>query len=200
MKELKQQPQTMDHIGIHQIIFDRSEWVTLWGFKVEKGKKVRMDYITDFDILNKLLRLSGEEGDRIQMLLVEELENGTGKPSAVNLDKVLGHPAFFNQCLLEVSSTWSKNEKGDLVRDKKCLSLDAVYPLLEKRQQTLSQHTRYRQTLLECEELLAKAYALYLGYQELDMDEETALKMADLEDDLKFKMAYFAWKMNHKAA
>ncbi len=190
----------MDHIGINRILFDHSEWVTLWGFRLVKGKKTAVDYLISFDQLNKLLRISGKEGDRIQMLIVEKLERGIEEPSVVDLEEALGQPAFFNQCILEVSSTWIENEAGELTEDKQCLSIDAVYPLLGKRQRTLAQKTAYRHTLLECEHILAQAYEQYLGYLELDMDEEAALKLAGLDDDLKFKMAYCAWKMDQKAA
>lgn len=200
MQKLNNQPKKIDHIGISRIIFDHSDWVSIWGFRLINGKKVATDFLISFDRLNKLLRLSGREGDHIQMLIVEKLEKGIKEPSIIDLENILGRPAFFNQCLLEISSTWAEQEQGQWREDKNCLSIDAVYPLLEKRKQTVSQQTRYRQTLLECEEFLSKAYALYLGYLELDMGEETALKLADLEDDLKFKMAYYAWKMNQAAA
>lgn len=190
----------MDHIGINRILFDHSEWVTLWGFRLIKGRKTPMDYLITFDQLNKLLRISGKEGDRIQMLIVEKLESGIEEPSVVDLEAVFGQPAFFNQCILEVSSTWTETETGALEEDKQCLSIDAVYPLLGKRQQALARKTAYRHTLLECENILAKAYEQYLGYLELDMGEEAALQLAGLDDDLKFKMAYCAWKMDQKAA
>jgi hypothetical protein len=56
----------------------------------------------------------------------------------------------------------------------------------------------YSQNLSKCEALLARFYELYLGYQELGFDEETSLQKADLEDNLKFKMAYYAWAMDRQ--
>lgn len=200
MQKLSQLPKKLDNIGISRIIFDHTEWVTLWGFRMQAGKAEPMDYILSFDRLNKLLRLSGKEGDRLQMLLVERIEKGVEKPSVIDLEELFGKPLFFNQCILEVSSTWAENNAGQWEEDKQCLSIDAVYPLLEKRKQTLSTQTQCRQNLIECEEILAQSYALYLGYMELDMEEEAALQMAGLEDDLKFKMAYYAWKMNEAVA
>ena len=200
MQKLKKGLRQIDHIGIQRIIFDRTEWVTLWGFILVDGHKKPMDYLLNFERLNKLLRLSGEEGSRIEMLLVEKLEKKLEEPTIIDLEALFGRPAFFNQCLLEVSPTWSVDADGRRELVMSCLSIDGVYPLLGKKQQTLSSQTQYRQSLIACEEQLAASYALYLGYLELEMDEEAALRMADLQDDLKFKMAYFAWKMNQKVA
>lgn len=200
MQKLDNKPRKVDHIGISRIIFDHTEWVSLWGFKMTAGRPEPMDYIINFERLNKLLRLSGQEGDRIQMLIVEKLEHGVEEPSIIDLEDEFGQPVLFNHCLLEVSPTWSENQSGQWEQDRQCLSIDAVYPLLEKRKRTLSRQTKYRQTLIACEDILAESYALYLGYLELEIEEETALQMAGLEDDLKFKMAYYAWKMNQATA
>jgi hypothetical protein len=43
-------------------------------------------------------------------------------------------------------------------------------------------------------EMLHKSYELYLGYIELEFDEDAARKKSDLADDLKFTLAYYAWK------
>lgn len=200
MQQLRNQLKTLDHIGIYEIIFDHSEWVTLWGFKLEKGKKVELHFLTDFQTLNKLLRLSGEEGDEIQMHLVSQMEQGIGNPSILDLEKLCGKPAFFNRIVLEISPTWKAGKEGELTEDKTCLSIDAVYPQPRKDKKSIALQTQYKKSLLHCEELLANAYALYLGYLELGMEEERALEMSELEDDFKFRMAYYAWKMNQKAA
>ncbi len=200
MQKLSNRIKKTDHIGISHIFFDESARVTLRGFGIVAGRKYPMNYLISFDQLNKLLRLSGKDGDEIQMLIVEKLENGVGHPSVIDLKKQLGRSVLLNQCLLEVSTTWFETPSGQWVADNKYLSIDAVYPLAKKRKQTIALQTKYRQTLVECEEILATSYELYLGCLELDMKEDAALKMAGLDDDLKFKMAYNAWKMNQTAA
>lgn len=51
--------------------------------------------------------------------------------------------------------------------------------------------------LKNCVEMLARAYAEYMGYVELGFDEENARQKAELQDNLKFKTAYHAWKLCH---
>lgn len=196
MQKLNSPIKKTDHIGINRILFDESARVTLQGFSIAAGRQKPMNYFINFDPFNKLLRLSGKDGDDIQMLVVEKLEKGIGNPSTIDLKMQLGYPVLLNHCILEISAIWTKDLSGAWIEDKKYMSIDAVYPLAKKRRQTIALQTRYRQTLVECEEMLAGCYDLYLGYLELEIDEDTALRMAELEDDLKFKIAYNAWKMN----
>ncbi|GAA4320456.1 hypothetical protein [Compostibacter hankyongensis] len=46
----------------------------------------------------------------------------------------------------------------------------------------------------DCLEVLSEPYRLYLGYLELDFEEAEALRLAGLEEDMKFRLAYYAWK------
>ncbi|WP_341842648.1 hypothetical protein [Chitinophaga caseinilytica] len=41
---------------------------------------------------------------------------------------------------------------------------------------------------------LGKSYELYLGYLELEFDEEYAREQADLADDMKFTLAFYAYR------
>ena len=45
---------------------------------------------------------------------------------------------------------------------------------------------------------LAGHYALYLGYLELEFDEASARMKAELEDDMKYTLAYYAWQQSAK--
>src|SRR5690625_3257296 len=103
MQKIKTKSSNIDHIGIDHILFDHSEWVTLWGFILEKGKKISKDYLISFEQFNELLRLSGEEGEKIQMLLVEKMEEGIEEPSVIHLKDAIGHAAFFNRCTLTIT-------------------------------------------------------------------------------------------------
>lgn len=200
MQKLKNLPRRLEEIAISQIIFDHSEWVSLWGYMTRRGDQNRMDFILNFDTLNRLLRFSGKTGDKIQMLLVEKIEKGLEEPSVIDLEEVFGKPQVLNQCRIEVSLTGIENKEGRWVEDPNCLSIDEVLPLLEKKGPGLSQQSISKQNFTQCLEILTCSYELYLGYQEIGMDEEMALKKAELEDDLKFKMAYYAWRMNQNTA
>ncbi|PJJ74890.1 hypothetical protein BXY57_0455 [Thermoflavifilum aggregans] len=51
--------------------------------------------------------------------------------------------------------------------------------------------------LTQCMEMLAKQYEEYLGYLEIGFDGAQAREKAELQDSLKFKTAYHAWKACH---
>jgi hypothetical protein len=198
MKTVKNLPQSLDEIMIGQIIFDHSEWVSLWGYAIRNGKKERMDYILTFEMLNKLLRLSGEAGDRVQMLVVERLEKGVEEPSVIDLAEKFGGPVRFAGCRIDVSPTGVEDAHGNWREDPACLSIDEVCPRLEAKSAAVSQPSLCRQNLSTCIDVLAVSYQIFLEYQEVGFDEAAALKKAELEDDLKYKMAFYAWSMNHR--
>lgn len=195
MENVRNLPGQLNEIFIGQIIFDHSEWVSLWGYVANGNHREKMDFILSFDLLNKLLRFSGQEGDRIQMLLVEKLEAGLEEPTIVDLEHTFGKPICLNQCRLEVGVTGIAEKNGAWKEDPACLSIEEVIPLIDKRSIQPSQHLLCRQNLDLCHEVLANLYKAYLGYLELGFEEEIALKKAELTDDLKFKMAYYAWDL-----
>lgn len=195
MENIRQIPQQLDEILIGQIIFDHSEWVSLWGYMIHEGRKEKMDFVVSFELFNKLLRLSGEEGDRIQMLVVEKIETGIEEPTVIDLEDKYGKPLCLNQCRLEVGVTGVERKEGGWIPDPGCLSIEEVTPLIDRVQAQPSRQLLCRQNLTICHRLLANSYKLYLGYRELGFDDEVALQKAELTDDLKFRMAYFAWDL-----
>ncbi len=194
MQEKITKARELDHIGIDHILFDHSEWVTLWGFVLKKGRKINKDYLISFEQFNELLRLSGEEGEQIQMLMVEKMESGIEEPSIIHLKEMIGHSAFFNRCSLKITPTWTDPKDGER-KQTNCLFIENVYPPKGNKPKNLPKHAQLRQSLLSCETELATAYQLYLDYIELDLNDEDALSLAELEDDLKFKIAYLAWEL-----
>lgn len=199
MQKVKNFPARLKAIAVSHIIFDRSEWVSLWGFLPRSSGNRRMDFILTFDLLNKLLRLSGEQGDRIQMLLVDKLEGQVEEPTLIDLTAHFGKPIVFDACQLKVSPTGIQDGAGHWRTDPACLSIDDVAPLLQRTSPVLSPMAACQQNFSRCTELLAKLYALYLGYLEIGFDEQSALEKAELQDDLKFKMAYYTWQMQQAA-
>jgi hypothetical protein len=193
-------PRRLQEITVSQIIVDHSEWVSLWGRTVWDQHPIRMDFILTFEMLNKLLRFSGQTGDRIQMLLVEQLERGLQEPSILDLEALCGAPLTLNSCMLSVSPTGIRDESGQWQTDPRCLSIDDVQPRLQKQKAVVSPNHLCHDNLGKCTEVLVRLYELYLGYLELGFEEGSALKQAELVDDLKFKMAYYAWQIAQAAA
>jgi len=205
MKKVKNLPSALHAISIGQIIFDASEWVSIWGFMVHGGSSSRMDFILTFDQLNKLLRLSGEPGDKVQMLLVTELEryraslNDGQQPVLVDLTEHFDGPVLFDTCRIEVSPTGIQDAGGQWRTDPNCLSIDEISPLIERAVPMLSVAAASRRNMEQCREVLIKLYELYLGYLEIGFDDDSALEKAELKDDLKFKMAYYSWQTRNAA-
>lgn len=195
MEKVHHLPQELDEIFIGQVIFDHSEWVSLWGYITLEGNREKMDFVLSFELFNKLLRLSGEAGDSIQMLVVEKLETGIEEPSIIDLESQYGRPLRLNHCRLEVAITGIERKEGGWMEDAQCLSIEEVIPLVDKRKSLPSEELLCKQNLAICNRLLANSFELYLGYKELGFEEDAAVQKAELTDDLKFKMAYFAWKM-----
>lgn len=199
MQKVKNLPASLHEIAIGQIIFDRSEWVSLWGFMVHHGMKSRMDFLLTFDQLNKLLRLSGTTGDKIQMLLVDKLEHELEEPSCLDLTEHFGEAVVLDACQLQVSPTGIQDSEGRWHTDPNCLSIDEITPLLQVTTPVLSVEAASKRNMAQCAELLIKLYELYLGYLEIGFDEDSALEKAELQDDLKFKMAYYSWQLKNAA-
>lgn len=195
MKKVQSAPQQVDAIAISQIVFDRSDWVTIWGYLIKDGTRLKMDFLLTFDMLNKLLRLSGDTGDKVQMLIVEKLERDLEEPTVLDLEELFGKAPYFDGCRIEVSNTGIQDEKGRWTTDSHCLSIDDVSPKWEVRVPALTSGYLCKQNLSKCTELLCGLYELYMGYKELGFDEESSIENAGLGDDLKFKMAYYAWEM-----
>lgn len=189
-------PQFMEITAIYvsQVIFDRSEWVSIWGsVDTDKGKR-KMDFVTDFDTLNQLLRFSGQAGDDIQMHLVDKLEGELQEPSVVDLENLYGSPLLLNGCRLKVYHPREQDARGQWTTDRKCLFIDEVMPLLEKKTIVKIRKNLYRENLEKCLELLSTSYEVYLGFLEIGLDEDAARQKSELADDTKFKMAYYMWK------
>jgi len=181
-------------IALRQIVMDQTEWVTLWGYQLGEQIPLKTDYVLEFETLNKLLRLHGDLGDEIQMLLVERLEGGLETAQVVDIEQIFGMPALLDRCRLrgyhpeqEVApGHWEENPRITLIED-----LVTVAP------RPMDKKNLYRQNYYKCLRLLIKSYKLYLGYLELDFDEATAMEKAGLKDEVKFKMAYYAWKISN---
>ncbi len=153
-----------------------------------------MDFITDFDTLNRLLRLSGKTGGDIEMMLVEKMEGEWEEPMVVDIEGRHGRPLLLDRCRLKVYHPQEEDADGGLTTDKNCLFIDEVSPLLEQKTIIKIKKDPYREELNKCMELLSSAYKLYLGYLELELDDASARQKAGLEDELKFRTAFYAWR------
>jgi hypothetical protein len=178
-------------VAVRQIVMDQTEWVTLWGYRLGESEPQRTDYVMEFEILNKLLRLHADLGDEIQMIIVERLEEGVQGPQVLDIEAMFGMPAVLDRCRLKCFHPRRQVSQGKWEEDPRCIYIDDVVAAAPK---SPNKQSLYRQNFYKCVQLLVKSYRLYLGYMELDFDEASAMEKAGLQDDVKFKMAYYAWK------
>ena len=179
-------------ISISQIILDESNYLTIWGnIQTADGWK-RCDFITNYDVLNEMLRYAGEHRDIVQMAVVQHLEDMQYIPEVVDLEARRGEAIVFDKMLFQLSrprmqqhGRWIEYEEGA------CYYITKVTPL------PVEATPKHDQQIDQCMNLLCKSYELYLGYLELEFEEAAARTEANLSDDLKYTLAYCAWKQQY---
>lgn len=181
--------QIFQAISIGQIILDDSNYLTFWGHVQKADGWHRCDLVTSYEVLNTMLRHVNDRSDAVQMTIVQQLENMRQIPEMIDLEAELGSAVVFDNMNFKLTrpgrregGNWVEYTKGEVY------FIEEVTPLAPEKTR------QYVKKIDHCMEMLHKSYDLYLGYLELDFDEDTARVNADLADDLKYTLAYYAWK------
>jgi hypothetical protein len=181
-------------ISISQIILDESNYLTFWGNIRKEDGWHRCDFITNYDVLNDMLRYGGHQNDGIQMSIVQHLEDMRNIPEVIDLQAGHGEAVVFENISFQFSrprlqqhGKWIEYTEGECYYITKVAPKPAVETAAQEPQQQIDQ----------CLALLGKSYELYLGYLELEFEDAAARLEANLTDDLKYTMAYHAWKQQH---
>jgi hypothetical protein len=179
-------------ISISQIILDESNYLTFWGNILKEDGWHRCDFITNYDVLNDMLRYGGLQNDGIQMSIVQHLEDMRNIPEVIDLEAGRGEAVVFDNISFQLSrprlqqhGKWIEYTEGECYYITKVVPKPAVEAPVHEQQ------------IDQCLALLGKSYELYLGYLELDFEDAAARQEANLTDDLKYTMAYHAWKQQH---
>jgi hypothetical protein len=185
-------------ISISQIILDDSNFLTFWGYIKKNGHWHRCDFVTNYDVLNDLLRFSGHRNDTIQMSVVQHLEDMRRIPEIIDLEATRGEAVVFENMHFQLTRP-RLQQRGNWVEytDGECYYISKVSPKpapVKEKKAKEKDVARTGQQIDQCMLMLGKSYELYLGYLELDFDEAAAREEANLQDDLKYTMAYCAWK------
>jgi len=180
-------------ISISQIILDESNYLTFWGNIRKEDGWHRCDFITNYDVLNDMLRYGGRQNDGIQMSIVQHLEDMRNIPEVIDLEAGRGEAVVFDNLSFQFSrprlqqhGKWIEYTEGECYYITKVAPKPAVETVQEPQQQ-----------IDQCLALLGRSYELYLGYLELEFEDAAARQEANLTDDLKYTMAYHAWKQQH---
>lgn len=180
---------TCQAISIEQIILDDSNYLTFWGHIQKEDGWHRCDFVTNYEVLNTMLRHVQDMGDTVQMTIVQKLEDMRQIPEMIDLEAELGAAVVFNNMNFYISRP-GRREQGNWVEftDGECYFIERVAAI------PVVNPPHYGQQIDSCMEILYKSYELYLGYMELDFEENAARQKADLADDMKYTLAYYAWK------
>lgn len=183
----------LQHLMIYQLVFDNSYYLTLWAqVKLEDGWQPR-DLIVDYAVLNQLLEQAGEPGDEIKLRLADQLARMETEPASLHLEEQLGAPLELENVVMQATYPLVEDAFGNWVSDE-------AEPVLYVQSLQWPPEAR---AALRLPALLApdgavrsliSAYELYLGYLELDFEENAARQHAQLADDEAFACAYRAWR------
>jgi len=184
-------------ISIGQIILDDSNYLTFWGYIKKNDQWLRCDFVTNYDVLNDLLRFAGHRHDTIQMSVVQHLEDMRRIPEIIDLEAARGEAVVFDNMNFQLTRP-RLQQRGNWIEytDGECYYINKVSPKPAPAKQ--KDALRTEQQIDQCMLMLRKSYELYLGYLELEFDEAAARQEASLQDDLKYTMAYCAWKQQGK--
>ncbi len=182
-------------ISITQVIMDASNYLTFWGQLQTEAGWVDCDFVANYDVLNEMLRHQAPETDRLQMVIVEKLEDMRQRPDqipeVIDLEALLGGPLLFNKMTFHLSRPRIKQPDAWVeYTGERCYYIQQVTP----RSTAAAPQAAYVRQTDPRMDLLRQSYALYLGYLEIEFDEATARAEAGLQDDHTYTMAYCAWK------
>jgi hypothetical protein len=172
-------------IRIGQLILDHSHYVSCWGYIKVADAWVSVDMVTNYDVLNTMLRQIDDQAAAVQMAIVYKLEQLDQEPQILDFEKEIGSTILFDQLQFELVEPLWEGPYGAHQSNIPCYYIQKA---IAKVDQPVQVATPKRKSLK-----WIRLYELYLGYLELDFDEESARKYADLEEDRYFSRAYRAW-------
>ncbi|NSL89904.1 hypothetical protein ECE50_023895 [Chitinophaga sp. Mgbs1] len=183
-------------ISIGQIILDDSNYLTLWGHVQQDGVWYPCDLVTTYEVMNTMLRYSHEKNDAVQMTIVEKLENMCRIPEMIDLEAELGAAVVFDNMTFYLSRP--ESHEWEICTDDACYFIQKIVALPPAGPpQPPAVRADLTETMEHCMQTLLNYYDLYLGYIEIELEDEAARIKAGLADDLSFTMAYYAWQLHH---
>ncbi len=182
---------TADHleataIKVGQIILDDSHYLTCWGYMQTAEGWRKCDFVTNYDVLNTMLRAIEDKSEAVQMAIVQKLEHMEQIPEIIDFEAQLGEAVLFDNISFHLERPqFNGGDWADYTND------DCYYI---RQAEPVTRAEAYARGVEQCMSALGKSYELFLGYLELEFDEETARQQADLTDDMKYTLAYYAYR------
>ncbi|WP_212000134.1 hypothetical protein [Chitinophaga sp. HK235] len=182
----------MQAVSIGQIIMDDSNYLTLWGHVQQDGVWYPCDLVTTYEVMNTMLRYSHEKNDAVQMTIVKKLEDMRHIPEIIDLEAELGNAVVFDNMLFYLSRP--EHHEWEICAEDACYFIQKVVamPVVPPPPPARADLT---EKMEQCLQTLRNNYDLYLGFIEIELEDEAARIKAGLADDLSFSMAYYAWQL-----
>ncbi|CAL1520636.1 hypothetical protein [Chitinophaga sp. MM2321] len=184
----------MQAVSIGQIVMDDTNYLTLWGHVQQNGEWHPCDFVTTYEVMNTMLRYSQEQHDAVQMSIVKQLEDMRRIPEIVDLEAELGAAVIFDNMTFYMSepehNEWEVYAEGTCYFIQKVVALPVVPTLPPAIRADLNRKME------QCMQTLRNNYTLYLGFIEIELEEEAARIKAGLADDTNFSLAYYAWQLH----
>ncbi|MGX5820157.1 hypothetical protein ACWKWU_18310 [Chitinophaga lutea] len=179
-------------IKVGQIILDDSHYLTLWGYLQTDSGWRKCDFVTNYEVLNTMLRAIEDKSEAVQMAIVQKLENMEQIPEIIDFEAQLGEAVTFDNLRFHLARP-QFTPGADLTE----YAGDSCYYIRQAEYCTPAE--AYARNIDKCMMELRASYELYLGYRELEFDDTTARVESGLADDTKYTLAYCAWQQagNH---
>ncbi|PSL48831.1 hypothetical protein CLV51_101159 [Chitinophaga niastensis] len=189
----------MQAISIGQIIMDDSNYLTLWGQVQQNNVWYSCDFVTTYEVMNTMLRYNQEKHhhDAVLMTIVKKLEDMRRVPDIIDLEAELGDAVVFDNMTFHMRRPCLQQDSNwEAYADEECYYIERVIPLPTVPTLPPAARTDISGKMEQCIQLLADTYDLYLGFIEIELEDEAARVKAGLENDKKFSMAYYAWQLH----
>ncbi|MBC9933918.1 hypothetical protein [Chitinophaga qingshengii] len=183
----------MQAISVGQIIMDDSNYLTLWGHVQQDGVWYPCDLVTTYEVMNTMLRYSQEKNDAVQMTIVKRLEAMHQVPELIDLEEELGGAVVFDNMAFYMSRP--EHHEWEICADDACYFIQKVV-VMPVTPPVPPARAALTEKMEECLHTLRAKFDLYLGFIEIDLEEEAARLKAGLADDLSFSTAYYAWQLH----
>ena len=174
-------------IKVGQIILDDSHYLTIWGYLQTEAGWRKCDFVTNYEVLNTMLRAIEDKSEAVQMAIVQKLEHMEQIPEMIDFETQLGEAVLFDNLRFQLARP--QFQPGS---DITGYAGDSCYFI--RHAEHCSPADAYARRIDQCMLSLGRTYELYLGYLELEFSEQEARQEANLDDDMKYTLAYYAWK------
>lgn len=180
----------MSAFKAHRIIFDDSDLVSMDVKCKIQEQWMHTTLLFSFRKFNDLLRFSGSTGEKLQLLVSDQLLFAKEQPYIIDVST---ESYVFANCSLDLYYL--------IADDMSCFSVEEVTPIpylqqiknLRKNITDFAEIQLHNQSSLKNTlQEMASMYRYYVGLTELNLSESAAREKAGLSNEHLFKLAYHA--------